>query len=166
MRTKQNLLSEKEKLTHMKTTKPSRSPSVTGSASNQCARPRLSYSSRYRTRFAQVYPGYRDALNHRARMQSASSALHATHRSCMRAQLGSIKRGSHLHTRHGTPSAPRANAISLRCQSQARPGYPTPMRADCRQACPSCERERRRPRRRGWSPRCRNAFQRTACPPR
>lgn len=95
-----------------------------------------------------------------------STAHHATHRLCMRAQLGSIKRGSHLHPRHGTPSAPRAHAISLRCRSQARPGYPAPGRAGCLPACPSYAPGPRRPQPREWSPRCRNGFRRTTCPPR
>lgn len=85
---------------------------------------------------------------------------------CMHAQLGSNKRGSHLHPRHPTPSAPRAHAINLRCRSQTRPGYPAPRRAGCLPACPSYAPGPRRPQPRGWSPRCRSGFPRTACPPR
>jgi len=95
-----------------------------------------------------------------------STAHHATHRSCMRAQLGSIKRRSHLHPRHGTPSAPRTHAISLRCWSQTRPGYPAPRRAGCLPACPSYAPGPRRPQPREWSPRRRSGFRQTACPPR
>ncbi len=94
------------------------------------------------------------------------TARHAMHRSCMRAQLGSIKRGSHLHPRHPTPSAPRAHAIDLRCQSQTMPGHPAPGRAGCLPACPSCAPGPRRPQPRGWFPRCRSGFRRTTCPPR
>lgn len=94
------------------------------------------------------------------------TARHATHRSCMRAQLGSIKRGSHLNPRHGTPSAPRAHAISQQCRSQTMPGYPAPGRAGCLPACPSYAPGPRRQQPREWSPRCRSGFRRTACPPR
>ena len=80
--------------------------------------------------------------------------------------LGSIKRGSHLHL--GTPRqaciAPMA--ISQRCQSQTTPACPAQGRAGCLPAYPSYEQGPRRPQPRGWSPRCRNAFPRTACPPR
>lgn len=155
-----------EQLPHMKTTKPNRSPSVTGWASNQFTKPRPSRSSRYRARFAPAYPGYRDALNHQVRAWPASPARHAMHGSCMRAQLGSIRRGLHSHTRHATPSAPRAHAISQRCRSQTRPGYPAPGRAGCLPACPSCAPGPRRPQPREWSPRRRSGFRRTACPPR
>ena len=69
-----------EQLPHMKTTKPNRSLSVTGWASNQFTKPRPSRSSRYRARFALAYPSYRDAENHQARIEPASPARHAMHK--------------------------------------------------------------------------------------
>lgn len=57
---------KRDRLPHMKTTKPNRSPSVTGWALNESTKPRLSRSSQYRARCAPAYPGYRNALSHQA----------------------------------------------------------------------------------------------------
>lgn len=69
-----------------------------------------------------------------------------------------------------TPSTPRqarvAPMLLASVQSQARPAFPAPARAGCLPACLSCAQAPRRPLPRGWSPRCRNASQRTTCPPR
>ena len=62
--------------------------------------PKLSNCSRYRARCAPAYPGYRAALN----LQPGRNTMR---RLCMRAQLGGIKRESHLHPRHAKqPSCP------------------------------------------------------------
>ena len=121
--------------------------------------PKLSNCSRYRARCAPAYPSYRAALN----LQPGRNTMR---RSCMRAQLGGIKRESHLHARRATPSSRPAHAVSLRCWSQTRPAYPAPERAGCLPACPSYAPGPRRPQPRGWFLRCRTAFPRTACPPR
>lgn len=168
MRTRQNLLSEK-------------GPAAT--YENNKAQPvtignRLGFESVYRTRTIEQLAISSTACTRKPGLSRCfepssanvacipGTALHAMRRSCMRAQLGSIKRGSHLHPRHPTPSAPRAHAIDLRCQSQTMPGYPAPGRAGCLPACPSCAPGPRPPQPREWSPRCRNGFPRTACPPR
>ena len=69
--------------------------------------PKLSNCSRYRARCAPAYPGYHAALN----LQPGRNTMR---RLCMRAQLGGIKRESHLHARHATPSSRPAHAVSLR----------------------------------------------------
>lgn len=167
-RTKQNPLTEREKLPHMKNNETQ--PVTIGY--------RLGFESVYRTRtieqlaISSAACTRKPGLSRCFEPSSANvacipgTARHAMRRSCMRAQLGSIKRGSHLHPRYPTPSAPRAHAIDLRCQSQTMPGYPAPGRAGCLPACPSYAPGPRRPQPREWSPRCRSGFRRTACPPR
>ena len=158
MRTRQNLLSEKKLLPHAKTTKPNRSPSVTGWASNQFTRPGRSRSSRYRVRCAPAYPGYRAALSLNGRPQHHAQIAHTCAARQHQARI--------LHPRNATPSGRPAHAISQQYQSQTRPAYPALGRAGCLPACPSYAPGPRRPLPRGLSPRCRSGSRRTACPPR
>ena len=168
-----------KQLPHMKTTKPNRSLSVTGWALNQFTKPRPSRSSRYRARFAPAYPGYRDTENHQARIEPASPARHAMQKimhgvrsyaasSADRTRIPGTPRQARIAPAYPARHAKRASRPSdrLRCRSQARPGCPAQERADCLPAHPSYAPGPRRPQPRGWSPRCRSGFRRTACRPR